>query len=144
MVEKTLAIIKPDAVSRNVIGQIISRAESVGLLVVASKMIKLTTKQAEGFYQVHREKSFFKSLTRYMSEGPILIMVLEGESSVSCWREVMGATDPSQAREGSIRQSFGLDIERNSVHGSDSPETAQSEISYFFKSQELIEKGNDC
>ena len=140
MAEKTLAIIKPDAVGRDVIGQIISRAEATGLSIIAAKMVKLTTEQGERFYQVHREKTFFESLTRYMSEGPILVMVLQGDGAISRWREVMGLTDPSQAREGSIRRSFGLDVERNSVHGSDSPETAQFEIGYFFEAQELMEK----
>lgn len=141
MAEKTLAIVKPDAVDRNVIGQIVSRAEATGLSIIAAKMVKLTTEQAEGFYQVHREKAFFESLTRFMSEGPILVMVLQGDDAISRWREVMGATDPSQAREGSIRESFGLNVERNSVHGSDSPETARFEIGYFFEAQELVEKG---
>ncbi len=136
--ERTLAIIKPDAVERNLIGEIIAEIEKNGLKVVAMKMIRLTKKEAEGFYYVHREKPFFDSLTNYMSSGPIVVMVLEGEGAIEKWRRIMGATDPAKAEEGTIRKRFGLNVEKNSVHGSDSPESAKYEISYFFNALEIV------
>ena len=138
--ERTLAIIKPDAVGRNVVGQIIGRAEEEGLSVVAIKFLKLSRDQASKFYHVHRKKKFFASLVSYMCEGPIVVMVLEGESAILCWRSAMGATDPSQAEMGTIRQSFGQNVERNSVHGSDSLKAASFEVGCFFESWELTER----
>lgn len=132
MSEQTLAIIKPDAVRRNIIGKIITMAEEEGLTVAAAKMLRLSQKEAEGFYHVHRGKGFFESLTRYMSEGPILVMVLQGENAVDQWRRIMGATDPARAADGTIRKLFGENIERNAAHGSDSCESARFEIGYFF------------
>ena len=136
--ERTLAIIKPDAVERNLIGEIIREIEGAGLKVVAMKMIHLTKRQAEGFYYVHREKPFFNSLTDYMSSGPVVVMVLEGEGAIEKWRRLMGATDPQKAEEGTIRKRFGINVERNSVHGSDSPESTKYEISYFFNGLEIV------
>jgi nucleoside-diphosphate kinase len=138
MKQATLAIIKPDATGKNILGQIIRRAEEKDLSVVAMKRIRLTRKQAEAFYYVHREKPFFGSLTQFMSEGPVVVMVLRGEEAISVWREIMGATDPAQAAEGTIRKLFAESIERNAVHGSDAPETAQFEIGYFFSGRELV------
>ncbi|MCX5886986.1 MAG: nucleoside-diphosphate kinase [Proteobacteria bacterium] len=135
--EKTLSIIKPDAVKRQLMGEIIRRLEENNLKVVAAKMLFLSKKEAEGFYAVHRGKAFFESLTKYMSSGPILVMVLEGESAIARNRIIMGATNPAEAAPGTIRKEFGTSIERNSVHGSDSPETAAFEISYFFKQDEI-------
>jgi nucleoside-diphosphate kinase len=135
--EKTLSIIKPDAVKRHLMGEIIRRLEENNLKVVAAKMLFLSKKEAEGFYAVHRGKAFFESLTKYMSSGPILVMVLEGESAIARNRIIMGATNPAEAAPGTIRKEFGTSIERNSVHGSDSPETAAFEISYFFKQDEI-------
>ncbi len=137
-VERTLAIIKPDAVERNLIGAIISEIEKAGLKIVAMKMLHLTKRQAEGFYYVHKDKPFFDSLTTYMSSGPIVVMVLEGEGAIGKWRELMGATNPENAAEGTIRKRYGINVEKNSVHGSDSPESAKYEISYFFNSLELV------
>lgn len=135
MQERTLAIIKPDAVERNILGQIITMAEKNELSLVAGKVLRLSKEEAEGFYYVHQDKPFFDSLTEYMSEGLIFVMVLEGERSIDRWRETMGATNPSQAEEGTIRSRFGESIERNAVHGSDSRESADFEISYFFKEE---------
>ncbi len=136
--ERTLAIIKPDAVERNIIGEIVKAIEGEGLVISAMKMLHLTKKQAEGFYYVHKDKPFFDSLTDYMSSGPIVVMVLSGENVIERWRKLMGATDPAKAEEGTIRKRFGLNIERNSVHGSDSPESARYEISYFFNALEIV------
>ena len=136
--ESTLAIIKPDAVRKNLTGEIIRRAEAEGLLVCAMKMVHLTRNQAEEFYRVHRDKGFFKSLTEFMSQGPIVAMVLRGDGAISHWRKIMGATDPAQAGEGTIRMLFAESIEANAVHGSDSEKTARFEISYFFESSELL------
>lgn len=136
--EKTLAIIKPDAVERNLIGEIIKAIEAEGLTISAIKMLHLTKKQAEGFYYVHKGKPFFDSLTDYMSSGPIVVMVLSGENAIERWRKLMGATDPAKADEGTIRKRFGLNIEKNSVHGSDSPESADYEIKYFFNALEIV------
>ncbi len=137
--ERTLSIIKPDGVSKGLIGEIIRRFEANRLKVVALKMIKMTKEQAEGFYQVHKDKSFFNSLTSFMSSGPAVVMVIEGEEAVKKNRELMGATDPREAGKGTIRKDFASDVEKNIVHGSDSPETAQWEINYFFPEKEILE-----
>ncbi len=138
MEERTLAIIKPDAVVRGLTGAIIDRIHKGGLQVVAMKLLHLTKAEAEGFYAVHRERPFFGSLTDFMSSGPIVVMVLKGENAISRWRELMGATDPAKAAEGTIRKDFALNIEKNSVHGSDAPETAATEIAYFFSQLEIV------
>ena len=132
MIEQTLAIIKPDGVARNLIGEIIRRIESSGLKVKALKMAHLSKKEAQGFYAVHRERPFFDSLTTFMSEDPVVLMILSGEGAISVWRELMGATDPAKAAPGTIRREFGISIERNTTHGSDAPETAAFETAYFF------------
>ncbi|MBW1789455.1 MAG: nucleoside-diphosphate kinase [Deltaproteobacteria bacterium] len=132
MAEDTLAIIKPDGVARNLIGEIISRIEARGLRIKAIKMALLSKMQAEGFYAVHRERGFFDSLTSYMSEGPVVLMILSGENAIQTWRELMGATDPAKAAAATIRSEFGQSIERNTTHGSDAPETAAFETAYFF------------
>lgn len=136
--ERTLAIIKPDAVERNLVGSIIQLAEAAGLRVRAVKSIHLSREGAQGFYAVHRERPFFESLTAFMSESPVFVMVLEGEEAISTWRKVMGATDPARSEEGTVRKLYGLNVERNSVHGSDSPESAEFEIGYFFSDLELV------
>ena len=136
--ENTLGIIKPNAVSKNLVGAIIRMAEESGLSVKGLKMIHLSTEQAEGFYYVHRDRPFFRSLTKFMSEGPIVVIVFQGEAAIDKWRKVMGATDPTQAEEGTIRKLFGENIERNSAHGSDSPESAEYEIGYFFSDLEQV------
>jgi len=138
MKQATLAIVKPDATKRNIIGQIVRRIEDKDLTVVAMKRIQLSKIQAEGFYYVHREKPFFNSLTDFMSEGPIVVMALRGDDAIAKWRQTMGATNPTDAEEGTIRKLFGQSIERNSVHGSDAPETARFEIGYFFSGMELV------
>lgn len=135
--ERTLSIIKPDGVEKNVIGEVISRFEKNGLRIAALKMVKLTKKDAEGFYIVHRERPFYGSLTDFMSRGPVVLMVLEGENAIAKNREIMGATNPAQAAEGTIRKDFASSIEENTVHGSDSPESAAFEIGYFFNAFEL-------
>lgn len=132
MIERTLGIIKPDAVRKNLIGEVLRSAEGAGLRVVGVKMVELSKSQAQGFYQVHRERPFFDSLTDFMSEGPVVVVVFEGDSAIATWRQVMGATNPDDAVEGSIRKAFGESVERNAVHGSDSPESACFEIGYFF------------
>ncbi len=136
MIEQTLAIIKPDGVARNLVGAVIQRIESHGLKIKALKMTHLSKKQAEGFYAVHRERPFFNSLTSFMSEGAVVLMILEGEAAISMWRELMGATDPAKAAPGTIRKDFGLSIERNTTHGSDAQETAAFETAYFFNQLE--------
>lgn len=136
--ERTFAIIKPDAVERNLTGKILERIESKGFRIAAMKRAKLTLEQAEGFYHVHRERPFFKDLTTYMSTGgPVVLLVLEKDSAITGWRELMGATNPKDAAEGTIRKEFAVDIEKNSVHGSDSAENAAFEISYFFSQTEI-------
>lgn len=137
MLQKTLAIIKPDGVARNLQGEILRRIESSGLRVAALKMVHLSKQQAEGFYAVHRERPFFDSLTRFMSEGPVVLMVLSGEDAIRVWRDLMGATDPAKAAAGTIRRDFGQSIERNTTHGSDAPETAEFETAYFFSRMEI-------
>jgi nucleoside-diphosphate kinase len=135
---RTFSIIKPDATRRNLTGAIIKMLEDSGLRVVASKRIAMTREQAEGFYAVHKERPFFTSLVEFMTSGPVVVQVLEGEDAVKRNREVMGATNPSDAAEGTIRKSFAESIEANSVHGSDSDENAQIEIDFFFKPSEIV------
>ncbi|HPB60090.1 MAG TPA: nucleoside-diphosphate kinase [Candidatus Saccharicenans sp.] len=132
MSEKTLAIIKPDAVKKRVIGRIIQRIEDEGFNILGLKMLKLSLEEAKKFYAVHKEKPFYESLTEFMSSGPIVVLLLEGEQAIKHWREVMGATNPAEARPGTLRREFGFSIERNAVHGSDSPQTAEAEIKFFF------------
>jgi nucleoside-diphosphate kinase len=138
MIEQTLAIIKPDGVSRNLTGEIIRRIEAAGLRIKALKMTQLSKKQAEGFYAVHQERPFFQSLTSFMSEGPVVLMILSGENAIRIWRNLMGATDPAKSAPGTIRKDFGLSIERNTTHGSDAPETAAFETAYFFNGLEVV------
>jgi len=135
--ERTLSIIKPDGVEKKVVGEILSRFEKNGLNIVAMKRIKLTKSDAEGFYAVHRERPFFRSLTDFMSRGPIVVLVLEGENAIAKNRQIMGATNPEEADEGTIRKDFATNIEENTVHGSDAPETAEYEINYFFNALEI-------
>ena len=135
--ERTLSIIKPDAVGKNHIGEIISRFEKAGLIVIAAKMTHLSKEQAQGFYAVHKERPFFKDLVSFMITGPVLIMVLEGENAIARNREIMGATDPKKAASGTIRADFAHSIDENSVHGSDSVENAATEIAFFFKDTEI-------
>lgn len=135
--ERTLSIVKPDGTEKNVIGEVVSRFEKNGIKVIAFKMVKLTKEGAEGFYAMHRGRPFFGSLTDFMSRGPIVVMVLEGEGAISKVREIMGATNPEEAAEGTIRKDFAANIEENTVHGSDSPESAEYEINYFFNALEL-------
>jgi nucleoside-diphosphate kinase len=136
--EKTLTIIKPDGVKKNVIGDVIKRYEENGLKVVAMKMIHQTKEEAKGFYIVHKERPFYDSLTDFMSEGPVVIIVLEGENAISKVREIMGATNPEEADAGTIRADHAENIERNTVHGSDSPESADYEINYYFSQLEIV------
>jgi len=137
--ERTLSIIKPDGVQKHLIGEVIKRFEDHGLKVVGLKMISMDKKEAEGFYSVHRGKPFYESLTTFMSSGPAVVMVLEGEGAISKTRELMGATDLKQAKEGTLRRQYATNIERNVVHGSDALETAAFEIKYFFNSLEMFE-----
>lgn len=139
-IERTLSIIKPDAVAKNVIGQILSRFEKGGLRVVAAKMMQLTSEQAKGFYAVHKERPFFNDLVNFMLTGPVLVQVLEGENAILRNREIMGATDPKKAEAGTIRADFADSIDENAVHGSDAPETAANEIAFFFDKNELCER----
>lgn len=139
MTERTLSIIKPDGVSRNLIGEVIQRIEKAGLEIVAMKLIKMTKSQAKGFYKVHKGKPFYESLTDFMSSGPCVVMVLEGEDAINKYRELMGATNYKEAAPGTIRREFATDIEKNVVHGSDSGETANFEINYFFDEKEIIQ-----
>jgi nucleoside-diphosphate kinase len=132
VVERTLSIIKPDAVAKNVIGQIYSRFENAGLRIVASRMMWLSRAEAEGFYAVHRERPFFRPLVDFMISGPVMVQVLEGENAIARNRDLMGATDPKKAAPGTIRADFAQSIDANAVHGSDAPETARTEIAYFF------------
>ena len=133
MAEKTLAIIKPDAVKKKVVGKIIERIEDEGFEIRSLKLVHLTKEEAKGFYIVHKDKKFYDSLTDFMSSGEIVVMQLERENAIAHWREVMGATDPALAKSGTIRRSFGFSVERNAVHGSDGPATAEWEVNYFFK-----------
>lgn len=141
--QRTLSIVKPDGVKKNLIGEVIKRFEDNGLRVVGLKMIFMDKKEAEGFYAVHRGKPFFESLTQFMSSGPSVVMVLEGENAILKTRELMGATDPKEAKEGTLRRQYATSIERNIVHGSDGPETAAFEISYFFNALELFQPGEN-
>jgi len=137
-VERTLSIIKPDATRRNLTGQINARFEKAGLRIVAQKRIYMTREQAEGFYAVHKERAFFGDLCDFMSSGPVVVQVLEGENAIAGNRDIMGATNPANADDGTIRKNFGESIEANSVHGSDSPENAAIEIAYFFSQTEIV------
>ena len=130
--ERTLSIIKPDGVEKNVIGEIFKRFEDSGLTIIEAKMLHLTREQAEGFYAVHKERPFFNDLVDYMISGPVMVQVLEGENAIDKNRELMGATNPAEADEGTIRKDFATSIEKNTVHGSDGPDTAKEEISFFF------------
>ena len=136
-VERTLSIIKPDAVAKNVIGRIYTRFEQAGLKIIAARMKHMTPGEAEGFYAVHKERPFFKDLVKFMTSGPVMVSVLEGPNAVAKHREIMGATDPKKAEKGTIRADFARSIDENAVHGSDSLENARSEISYFFRTTEL-------
>ena len=136
--QRTFSIIKPDAVQRNLTCEILAMIQASGLKVVGMKMIHMTKAQAEGFYAVHKERPFFESLTSYMCSGPVVCSVLEGENAIARYRELMGATNPAQAAEGTLRKKYALSLEANSVHGSDAPETAAYEISYFFNALELV------
>ncbi|PKM43507.1 MAG: nucleoside-diphosphate kinase [Gammaproteobacteria bacterium HGW-Gammaproteobacteria-1] len=136
-IERTISIIKPDAVAKNVIGEIYARFEKAGLKIVAAKMLHLSQEQAEGFYAVHKARPFFKDLVAFMTSGPVMVQVLEGENAIAKNREVMGATNPKDAAPGTIRADFAVSIDENAVHGSDGPDTAQAEIAYFFKPEEI-------
>lgn len=138
ILEQTLSIVKPDAVGQNQIGNIIEYFEREGLSVIAAKMVHLTENQAKEFYDVHKERPFFKELIDFMISGPILVMVLEGENAISRTRQIMGPTDPAKAPAGTVRADFATSIERNAIHGSDSPETAKEEIPFFFKQNEIF------
>jgi len=139
-IERTFSIIKPDAVAKNVIGEIVSRFEKNGLRIVASKMLQLTKEQAEGFYAVHKERPFFNDLVKFMISGPIVAQVLEGENAVLKNRELMGATNPKDAAPGTIRADFAQSIDENAVHGSDAAETAKEEIAFFFSADEISDR----
>ncbi len=136
--ERTLAIIKPDALADHVAGRILQRIEDAGFQIRAMRLLRLSRPQAEGFYAVHRERPFFRGLTEYMSSGPVIVLALEAPEAIRRWRDLMGATDPAKAAEGTLRKQFGTSIERNATHGSDAPETAAFEIGYFFRGMELI------
>ncbi len=136
-IERTFSIIKPDAVAKNVIGPIVAKLEAAGLRVIASRMVRLTEAQAKAFYAVHKERPFYKELVKFMTEGPVVVQVLEGDSAIAKNREVMGATNPEKAAAGTIRKEFATNIERNAVHGSDGPDTARDEIAFFFSTAEL-------
>jgi len=140
MVERTLAIIKLDAVRRHLIGVIIQRYEQAGLIPIGMKLLRLTRDEAEAFYYVHKQRPFFDSLCSFMSSGPIVVLALEGENAIQRHRDLMGATDPAQAAEGTIRKAYGTHIEHNAVHGSDSAESAQFELAYFFSALELPQR----
>lgn len=137
MKERTLSIIKPDAVQKDVVGEILARFERAGLKIIAAKLLQLSKAEAQGFYAVHKERPFFDSLTTFMSSGPILVSVLEGQDAIQTNRRLMGATNPAEAEPGTIRNDFATDIEKNAVHGSDGPDTARQEIAYFFGEMEL-------
>jgi nucleoside-diphosphate kinase len=137
--ERTFAIVKPDAVRRSLTGDILKRIEESGLTIVAMRKIRLSRGDAEKFYEVHKARPFFSGLCDYMTSGPVVVMVLQGDNAISRWRGLMGATDPKKADAGTIRRDFGIDVEQNATHGSDAPETAAQEIAFFFPSRELIE-----
>ena len=136
--ERTLGIVKPDAVSKNLVGPVLAKANEAGLRIVAIKMLRLTKAVAEGFYYVHRERPFFNDLTDFMSEGPIVVVVFEGEGAIAKWRQTMGATNPADAEEGTLRSLYGENVERNAVHGSDATDTAAFEIGYFFSGVDQV------
>ncbi len=138
VVERTLSIIKPDVVSRDQIGAILQHVEQAGLRIVATRMLQLDRRQAEGFYDVHRERPFFQSLVQFMTSGPVVVSVLEGDDAIARYRKLMGATDPEQADAGTLRKLFGTNVERNAVHGSDAPDTARTEVAYFFAKADLV------
>lgn len=137
-IERTFSIIKPDATRRNLTGAVNAKIEAAGLKIIAQKRIRMTRDQAETFYSVHRERPFFGSLVEFMTSGPVVVQVLEGEGAITKYREVMGATNPAEAADGTIRKEFAESVEANSVHGSDAPETADEEIGYFFAGTELV------
>jgi nucleoside-diphosphate kinase len=136
-IERTLSIIKPDAVAKNIIGEVYTRFEQAGLRIVAARMMHLTREQAEGFYAVHRERPFYADLVEFMISGPVMVQVLEGEEAIARHRDVMGATDPKKAAPGTIRADFASTVDENAVHGSDGPDTARAEIDFFFKAGEI-------
>jgi nucleoside-diphosphate kinase len=136
--QRTFAIIKPDAVERGLAGQILARIEAAGFTVLAMRLHHLTRREAEGFYAVHRERPFFGALTDFMASGPCVLLALEAEDGIARWRATMGATDPAKAEAGTLRKDFGTSIERNATHGSDAPETAAFELAYFFRGMELL------
>jgi nucleoside-diphosphate kinase len=136
-IERTFSIIKPDAIAKNLIGEIYRRFEKAGLQIVAAKMLHLTRRQAEGFYAIHKDRPFFDNLVEFMTSGPVMIQVLEGENAIAVTRELMGATSPADADLGTIRADFGTRIDRNAVHGSDGPDTAKEEITFFFSENEI-------
>ncbi len=138
--EQTLGIVKPDGVARNFLGEIFRRVEKTGLKIVAARMVHLDKKAAEGFYAVHKERPFFNDLVSYMTSGPVVPFVMEGAGAIAKWRELMGATNPANAAPGTIRKDFAENIERNTAHGSDAPETAKFEVSYFFKETEIFSR----
>ncbi len=138
VVERSLSIIKPDVVSRDQIGAILQHVEQAGLRIVATRMLQLDRRQAEGFYDVHRERPFFQSLVQFMTSGPVVVSVLEGDDAIARYRKLMGATDPEQADAGTLRKLFGTNVERNAVHGSDAPDTARAEVAYFFGKADLV------
>jgi nucleoside-diphosphate kinase len=139
--ERTFSIVKPDGVARNLIGEVLRRFEKAGLKVIAARMVHLSQREAEGFYAVHAARPFFKDLVKYMTSGPVLVQVLEGDNAIAKNREIMGATDPKKAAAGTIRADLAESIEANTVHGSDAPETAAVEIAYFFRTTELCPRG---
>ncbi|MEW5852703.1 MAG: nucleoside-diphosphate kinase [Myxococcota bacterium] len=139
-IERTLSIIKPDGVEKNVIGKVIARFEQEGLRIAAMRMVRMSKEMAEGFYAVHKARPFFNSLVEFMTSGPCVIMVLEGEDAIAKNREIMGATDPKKAADNTIRKLFATDVEKNTVHGSDGPDTAKQEIAYFFRQTELSKR----
>lgn len=138
VVERTLSIIKPEVVARNQIGAILQHVEQTGLRIVAMRMLQLDRRQAEGFYDVHRERPFFQSLVQFMTSGPVVVSVLEGDDAIARYRKLMGATDPEQADAGTLRKLFGTNVEHNAVHGSDAPDTARTEVAYFFGEADLV------
>jgi nucleoside-diphosphate kinase len=138
MLERTLSIIKPDAVSKNLIGKIIERFENEGLKVVAMRMLHLSKKEAEGFYAVHKERPFFGELVEFMTSGPVVVQILEGEDAINRNRQIMGATDPAKADEGTLRKLYAANVQNNACHGSDGPDTAKTEIGYFFSDLDIV------
>lgn len=137
-IERTLSIIKPDAVSKNLIGQIYTRLEKAGLTIIAARMLQLTGRQAQEFYRVHRDRPFYNDLVEFMTSGPIMVQVLQGENAIGRNREIMGATNPREAAAGTIRADFAENVERNAVHGSDGPDTARTEITFFFSDDQIF------